>query len=51
MKHRETRFRAAQPSAGRFFCPETRPLTLPSPLRGEGKVPPAIHGKEGEGSP
>ena len=55
MKDRETRLRAAQPRAGRFFCPAVGPLTLgpltlgpltlgpltlPSPRRGEGEVAP-----------
>ncbi len=38
MKYRETMLRAAQPSAGRFFCPLTGPLTPPSPLREEGEL-------------
>jgi hypothetical protein len=43
MKYLETTFRAAQPSAGRFFYPSAGPLTLgpltlPSPPWGEGEA-------------
>ena len=38
MKHRETRLCGPKRVLGRFFCPLTGPLTLSSPLRGEGGV-------------
>jgi hypothetical protein len=36
MKHREARLCGPEPSSGHFFCLLTTPLTLPSPLRGDG---------------
>ena len=38
MKHFETNPCSPELDSGRFFCPLTGPLTLPSPLWGEGEL-------------
>ena len=35
MRDTETRLCGPDMSSGHFFCPRTRPLTLPSPLGGD----------------
>jgi len=37
MKHLETSLCSPDMSSGHFFCPASRPLTLPSPRWGEGE--------------
>ena len=38
MKHFETNPCSPELDSGRFFCPLTGPLTLPSPRWGEGEL-------------
>jgi hypothetical protein len=38
MKNLETKLCSPDMSSGHFFCPWTLPLTLPSPLGGEGNA-------------